>query len=491
MKLRRLFVIVIVGEGLLGIVLATRWWTQSPLRLPATVSDDPAWAAEVADLAAATRFGGAAAWTALGDALLGRGDYRNAELAYRRVTEMAPQDIEARFALAFCLDRTGRMADANEHYRRCLELPDRPGPGQSKKPFALYAIGRNLLRLEDEAAAEAVFRQNPGFPPADYQLARILLFTGRPREALEVVDRGLASLPLALEWHRLRGRIMDALDRPADAFAARGMEERSAHLLEVNFSTGYVRPLTTRHGIKQMLDGYGAAAGRESPEQLSQRLDAIEAAIGGRMIPESITLMQFRANQAMMFGDPQEVVDMIAAQPWLRDSDPLMAIYEADALARLDRSDEATALRRRLVAIAPSASLHRKLAVACESSGDQAGRNQQLSQAELLDGIALYRRNDIAGALPRFVKAVELDPANAAAHFHRGEMLYHLGRRKEATSAFRDALTKRPGFGRASDFLEYIVDVDLISAESVDAESLDAKNAQPENAAPKKEEAVR
>jgi tetratricopeptide (TPR) repeat protein len=479
MSVRRLLLILIAGELLLGVAVAMRWLPQPSPGLPASFSDDPPLAAEIADLAAATRFGGAAAWTALGDALLGMGDYRNAESAYRRVTETSPHDIEARFALAFCIDRTGRMAEANEHYRRCLELPDLPGIAQSKKPFALYAIGRNLLRLEDEAAAEAVFRQNTGFPPAEYQLARILLFTGRPREALEIVDRGLDRLPLALEWHRLRGRIMDALDRPADAFAARAMEERSAHLLEVNFSTDYIRPLTTRHGIKRMLAGYEAATGRESREQLGQRLDAMDAAIGGLMIPESITLMQLRANDAMTFGNPQEVVDMIAAQPWLRDSDPLMSVSEADALEQLDRIDEATALRRRLVGFAASSSLHRKLALACEASGDEAGRNQHLSQAELLDGIAMYRRNDIAGALPRFMKAVELDPSNTSALFHRGEMLYHLGRSKEAASAFRDALTQRPGFGRASDFLEYLMDTERVDTKSNSSKSVDPEKEEP------------
>jgi predicted Zn-dependent protease len=279
---------------------------------------------------------------------------------------------------------------------------------------------------------------------------------------------------------------MDALNRPADAFAARAMEERSAHLLEVNFSTDYIRPLTTRHGIKRMLNDYGAATGRESREELRQRLDAMDAAIGGLMIPESITLMQLRANEAMTFGKPQEVVDMIAAQPWLRDSDPLMAVYEADALARLDRIDEATALRRRLVAVAASSSLHRQLAVACEASGDEACRNQHLSQAELLDGIAMYRRNDIAGALPRFVKAVELDPSNTSALFRRGEMLYHLGRSKEAAAAFRDARSQRPGFGRGSDFLEHLIDT-----ERVDAENAHPENADLENAGLEKEDALR
>jgi predicted Zn-dependent protease len=98
----------------------------------------------------------------------------------------------------------------------------------------------------------------------------------------------------------------------------------------------------------------------------------------------------------------------------------------------------------------------------------------------------MYRRNDMAGALPRFAKAVELDPSITSAMFHRGEMLYHLGRSKEATSAFRDALAQRPGFGRASDFLEHLIDT-----ERVDAKKAPPENADPENADLGKEEPLR
>lgn len=456
MSLRWLFIVVIAAELALVGLLATRWSRLPTPQMPAGFPDDPPFAAEVDALVAATRQGGKDAWMALGNALLGKGAYPFAESAYRRATEIAPLDMEARFALAFCLDRTGRMAEANAEYEKCLELPDPPGAPQSKKPFALYAIGRNLLRLEDETAAEAAFRRNPGFPPSDYQLARLLLFSGRPKEALEVVDRGLQQLPLALEWHRLRGRILDALDRPAEAFAARAMEERSAHLVEMNFNTDYVRPLITQHGIQRMFGEYAAAAEREPPAELSRRLDAIDVAIGERMIPERTTLMQLRVDLAMRSGNPQDAVDRIAAEPLLRDSDPLIAAYEADALEQLGKLDVATARRKRLVMIAPTSALHRKLATACETSGDEAGRDRHLAEAERLEGIAVYRRNDIAGALLRFQRAAGLDPSNATALFHWGEMLYHLGQPEEATRAFREAANEQPGFRRPLEFLEYL-----------------------------------
>ena len=456
MSLRWLFIVVIAAELALVGLLATRWSRLPTPQMPAGFPDDPPFAAEVDALVAATRQGGKDAWMALGNALLGKGAYPFAESAYRRATEIAPLDMEGRFALAFCLDRTGRMAEANAEYEKCLELPDPPGAPQSKKPFALYAIGRNLLRLEDETAAEAAFRRNPGFPPSDYQLARLLLFSGRPKEALEVVDRGLKWLPLALEWHRLRGRILDALDRPAEAFAARAMEERSAHLVEMNFNTDYVRPLITQHGIQRMFGEYAAAAEREPPAELSRRLDAIDVAIGERMIPERTTLMQLRVDLAMRSGNPQDAVDRIAAEPLLRDSDPLIAAYEADALEQLGKLDVATARRKRLVMIAPTSALHRKLATACETSGDEAGRDRHLAEAERLEGIAVYRRNDIAGALLRFQRAAGLDPSNATALFHWGEMLYHLGQPEEATRAFREAANEQPGFRRPLEFLEYL-----------------------------------
>ena len=109
-----------------------------------------------------------------------------------------------------------------------------------------------------------------------------------------------------------------------------------------------------------------------------------------------------------------------------------------------------------MVAIAPTPDLHRRLAAACDRGGDETGRDRHLAEAERLEGIAVYRRNDIANAMSRFERAASLDPSNAAALFHWGEMLYHLDRPEEAVRVFRKAVDERPGFRRPLEFLEYM-----------------------------------
>jgi len=449
---------VIAGEVIaLGYVLLPQL-SPAPAVIPATVRADPLLTQELGELAEAANTGGHPEWMAFGDALLGQGAYLQAESAYRRAVGFAPDDIEARFALAFCIDRTGRMEESNEHYRACLELPESPGVQRSKKPFARYAIGRNLLRLEDEAAAEAAFRQNPGFPPAEYQLARILLFSGRPREAEVIVRRGLESLPLSLEWHRLQARVLEALGRPAEAAAAREMEERSAHLLEVNFNVDYIGPLTEKVGINRLLAEYEAARQTADAADLDQRLRQIEAAIGDRLIPERFLATQLRAELALTMAEPEAALKAIEAAEQRGGAGPQLLQLKAAAWEQLGRLDEATKLRERLAAISPSPELHRLLAEARAAAGDAAGQRQFLARRERLEGIAIYRRNDPAGALSHFEEATRLDPADAASWYHQGEMLFHLDRAADAAEALRRALAINPGDGRSQRLLAIIAE---------------------------------
>lgn len=441
----RRFLIGLIAVELvtLGGLVGWRWILPAAV-LPAPVVADPVLGDEFASLAIAATRGGAADWQRLGEALLGQGHYHHAEAAFHQAASLDPASLDARYGLAYCIDRTGRMAESNPHYRVCLGLPDPPSGGPPKKGVALYEIGRNHLREGNVAAAEAVFREQPGFWPGEYQLAKLLLHSGRPREAEAIIDRLLTKLPLALELHALRARILDAVGKPDAALMARAMTERSAHLLEFNYSTVFVQPFTVRHGLGKIVEDCEARVAAGDVDGASRCLASLDAAVADCPIPERATAERLRARIALIAGKPQEALAAARAE-WDRGNhDPALAGIEADALDALGRPDEATAIRARIAQISPTAEVYRKLAAAAERAGDHTYRDEWLGRAAFLDGMAAYRRNDLATAVSLFTRATELFPDLDSAWFRQGEMQWHIGQRESARVAFLEALTRRP-----------------------------------------------
>lgn len=440
---RFLTALIVVELAMLGGLVGWRW-LRPAAALPAAVADDPLLCGEFADLARAATRGAAEDWQRLGEALLGQGQYRHAEAAFRRAAMLDPQSLDACYGLAYCIDRTGRMAESNPHYRRCLTLPDPPPGGPPKKGVALYEIGRNHLREGDLAAAEATFRENIGFWSAEYQLARLLVHSGRPREAEEIIDRLVTKLPLALELHALRARVLDVLGRPDEALAARAMAERGAHLLEFNYSTVFVRPFTVRHGLGKLVEACEARVAAGEVDEAGRCLAVLDAAIAGRPLPERATAESLRARIALMAGKPHEAVNAVRAE-WNRGNhDPALGAIEADALDELGRSDEATALRERLVQVSPTADLYRKLASASERNGNPKQRDQCLGRAAFLDGMAAYRRNDLETATMFFTEATKFIPGDPSGWFRKGEVQMHIGQSDAGRESLIEALTRQP-----------------------------------------------
>jgi tetratricopeptide (TPR) repeat protein len=449
---RRLLLGLIAAElAVLGGLVGWRWSRPAAV-LPAAVVNDPVLGPEVGSLARQAQHGAAPAWLAVGEALLGQGHYRHAEAAFRRAVQLDPQSLDARYGLAYCIDRTGRMAESNPHYRECLFLPDPPAGGPPKKGVALYEIGRNHLREGNLAAAEAVFRESPGFWSAEYQLAKLLLHSSRPREAEAIVDRLVAKLPLALELHALRARILDALGKPDEAMAARAMAERSAHLLEFNYSTVFVQPFTVRHGIGKLVEDCDNRAAAGDVTGARRCLATLDAAIAGRPLPESATAERLRCRIALMAGKPGEALAAAQAE-WERGNhDPALAAIEAAAFDALGRPEEAMVIRRRLVQVSPTADLCNKLAAAAERAGDGEARHALAARADFHEGMAAYRRNDLTTALTCFTRATRRDPSLAAAWFRGGEMYWHLGDLSRAAEMFREASFRKPTSGRAGSY---------------------------------------
>ncbi|MFI4876054.1 MAG: tetratricopeptide repeat protein, partial [Blastopirellula sp. JB062] len=161
----RILLILVMLEAVVAVAVLGRIAWRTAAQTPDVSVSDPLIMPHLRRLARQAEFGDAKAWTRLGEALLGKGFYAHAELAFREALRRDSQDFAAQFGLAFCLDRTGRTQESDPEYQKALRLStDGLRPGHPGKAETLYAMGRNALRRENLINAEDLFRQNAGYP---------------------------------------------------------------------------------------------------------------------------------------------------------------------------------------------------------------------------------------------------------------------------------------------------------------------------------------
>ena len=119
----------------------------------------------------------------LGNALGQKGDFAEAERAYRRALDLKPDDARTMNNLANVLLAAGRPEDAAKWYRLVLE-------------------------------------EFPSWAPARVSLAEALRRTGAPDEALEQARAAIAADPASADAHRLEGQLLAARGRAKEAAAS-------------------------------------------------------------------------------------------------------------------------------------------------------------------------------------------------------------------------------------------------------------------------------
>ena len=235
-----------------------------------------------------------------------QGRVSEAERLLQRAVQIAPDDSSARNALGLCLLRLERPAEALEQFAALLEL-------KPTLPYAHTSRGNALLALGAIAEAEASFRRAlvidpnqgialaglaniasgrgaypearvlaekalalvPGYPDAVMSLAAVELGERRTAQAEARIRTLLTDTRLAPLEHAyangLFGDILDAEDRPAEAFAAyAACNEALQRLYADRFKAGqnaldYVRSMT-RYFERAAPEGWKSPApGRPHP----------------------------------------------------------------------------------------------------------------------------------------------------------------------------------------------------------------------------------
>jgi tetratricopeptide (TPR) repeat protein len=138
-----------------------------------------------------------------------------------RAVEIAPNDLSSRNALGLCLLQLERPAEALEQFEALLKL-------SPSLPYAHSSHGNSLLALGAVTDAEASYQRAlalvPGFPDAVMSLAAAELREHKAPEAAARIRALLQDSRLTARErayaHGLLGDILDALQRPLEAFGA-------------------------------------------------------------------------------------------------------------------------------------------------------------------------------------------------------------------------------------------------------------------------------
>jgi tetratricopeptide (TPR) repeat protein len=454
LAIRLLTALVLVELVFAAIFLGSRNRRAVPL-LPNEQLADPLIMPDLQRLADQAQRGTPGAWTELGNGLLGKGFYAHAELAFREALRRDQPPLQAQFGLAFSLDRMGRLSESSAEYEKVLQLPATAAGDSLTQSIALYGLGKNALRRENQEEAISLFRKNPNFTAAVYQNAKILLRSDRPSEALPIADEVLEIIPFSLEFHYLRFWALQAMGREREAFKAASMVERSGNLVSLNFNTDYVRPLDQMTGTSRRLGELAKLAGDGDLARFEPQLQEIKSQSGDRPFFALAAIDEQLLRAAVVNRDWPNAWELIASLRQQGFENEWIIEAEGDLWQQQGDTEKAAQAWQRALLLAPKQSLHQKLA---DHYGDDKAedRDYHIGQLSLLEGIARYRKNQLSNALDPLTLAAELLPDNPTPLFYIGEMHFHLGNPRQAIQAYQKCLRIRPSHSRAMAKLNHL-----------------------------------
>ena len=278
---------------------------------------------------------------------------------------------------------------------------------------------------------------NPmGGRTAHENLARALIFDSRPAEALAVSRVAIAKRPDSVEAHNALGVSLSALNRLDEA----EMSFRRAAELDANDEK-------SRHNVAEIQSGRG---------HFEEAIDWYREALA---IDPRFTVAHVGLGDALLRLDRyEEAIETYRRALEIEPERPPVHADIGEALYRLQRYDEAVESLARSVALEPespaAADRHVVMGRASLELGDAeaAARHYRRAlaidprHAKALDSFAVMRflQERYDEALGLFAALIEIDEANAQAHFNMGAALYNLDRREQAARSFQRALTLDP-----------------------------------------------
>lgn len=183
------------------------------------------------------------AWTAIGEFYAAFGRLDSANACFQRAADLGATGPEFHFRWGITLDIASRPEPAIEQFAEARR--------QGKKDWVQkcwYMTGMCHLKREDAAAAEDAFGRIRKWPPATYQLAKLLIRAGRNEEATELIEILQNRNPQALETFELvRRQARAGFGELPPGFEER--EDQAHHELQNWLPTTTVEDFRREHGF--------------------------------------------------------------------------------------------------------------------------------------------------------------------------------------------------------------------------------------------------
>lgn len=300
-----------------------------------------------------------------------------------------------------------------------------------EEALALHRAGRIA---EAQARYRAILEAEPRHASALHLLGVAALQTGRPAEAVGLIERAIAERGDQAAYHANLGNALRALERDDAAIAA----YRRAVALDGNATDA----------MSNLAIALRARGALDEARELLERACALE--------PGNPRLLNNLANTLDGLGEPARALELYRRALEL-DPDYAEAYTNLGRalLARGDFAQAAQYLERAAALAPPDARLHDDLGAALVKAGRLGEAERALRRAIELDpalaspvanlGVVRQRQFRYEEAIAQYRRALELDPSTVTAENGIGAALASMGRFAEALPHFQRQVAAHPG----------------------------------------------
>jgi len=358
-----------------------------------------------------------------------RARYVDAEAAFRRALDLAPDSSRYHYYLGAALHAQSRFAEAEDTYTRALELsPDDPAPR--------IALGK--LRYDvmgDVEGASVLLREaleiDPGATEARYVLGLIEQREGRPQEAAEIFASILA---VEREYKQARTHLGMCYLQAGDYDRALVTLKQAVRASPYD-PTGYLglSQVLLRKGQTEMSQRMLARS-----EQLRQQEGQLEPHLD--VLLQNPDLPQAHYNVGVVYARMGRLAQAEThfLESLVRDSTYALA-HQGLGNLYLDQGDEDRAVSQYLQALA---------------------RDSTLAEAHNNLGMVYHKIGEVAAAVAAYEAAVRMSPAQGFLYANLARGYRDLGRVAQARASLQKALELEPSLQEASKLLDDLADVD-------------------------------